>query len=203
MGHIVFIGPPGSGKGTQCSLLADRWGKLHLSTGEMLRALIASGTALSRWIAARLDFGNFAPDHLVLQLIRERLEECDTRRGCLFDGFPRTCAQAVAFDRVLTGASLPLEAAVYLHAADEVLHDRLARRATVEGRPDDDLSAVSQRMRVFDRVTAPVIEYYRGSGRLVTVDASGSTDEVTLAIEQALACFRSAGKNRLVESRQA
>ncbi|HBE72255.1 MAG TPA: adenylate kinase, partial [Planctomycetaceae bacterium] len=178
MPFIVFIGPPGAGKGTQSSLLADRMGLPHLSTGEMLREIIAEQTALSRWLASRLDRGHFAPDHFAIPMVAERISRADCSRGCILDGFPRTLPQAQ-----LLGELLDLDLAIELQVAEADLVDRLVERGRRSRRPDDSRAAISERLEVYQSATAPVVEYFSQLGRLETVRGSGSAESVAESIE--------------------
>lgn len=179
MPYIVFIGPPGSGKGTQSSLLAQRMGLPHLSTGEMLREIIAEQTALSRWLASRLDRGHFAPDHFAIPMVAQRISRADCSHGCILDGFPRTLPQAQ-----LLGDLFELDLAIELQVAEADLVQRLVERGRRSHRPDDSRTAIEERMRVYDIATAPVVEYFAQAGRLQTVSGSGMLEQVAKDIER-------------------
>ncbi len=185
LGHIVFLGPPGSGKGTQCRRLGEQFGIPHLSTGELLREIISQNTALSRWIAHRLDDGNFAPDHFVLQMVAEWIAVRAESGTCLFDGFPRTLAQSRELDRSFDFRE-PIDVCILLTLSQSELEQRLRHRATAENRADDSDAAIAHRMRVFESVTLPIAEYYEASGRLLRVDGSGEIGLVSRRIATAL-----------------
>jgi adenylate kinase len=179
--RLVLLGAPGSGKGTQGRVLAERLGVPVLSTGEMLRAQVAAGTELGRQVAPQLDEGTLVPDDLVLSVVVDELAKADASGGCVLDGFPRTVTQAERLD------ALPTRPHAVLHLAldDEVARHRLALRS--EGRSDDGSRAViERRLQVFHDQTAPLLDYYGRQGLLITVDASAPPDEVSEAIFAAL-----------------
>lgn len=180
--RIVFIGPPGSGKGTQCQRLEELLGLVHLSTGEMLRDAIRDGNELGRIAAGYLDSGNWVPDDVILQCIVDRLTAPDCADGFLLDGFPRTVPQAEAFDTLLEERRLPLDCVVSLEVPEEVLRKRLLAR----GRHDDTEETISERFRNHDRLTEPLIEYFREKGILRRVDGQGTPAEVFDRIKEAI-----------------
>ncbi len=175
---IVFIGPPGSGKGPQCKLLVEHLQIPHLSTGELLRAAKKQDSPVGRMAAEYMDKGKLVPDAVVLGLVGEELNRPAYSRGCLFDGFPRTVAQAESFDAALKERGTPLDIVIELHADEEELTKRMLERARKEGRTDDNPDTIRERMSTYRSKTEPVLDYYRASGRLLTVDALGSPDEV-------------------------
>ncbi len=184
MAHIVFIGPPGSGKGTQSRKLAARLNLPHLSTGEMLRELIAEGTALSRWLAERLDRGHFAPDHMVMRMVTDWLRQLQHANGAVLDGFPRTVEQAKLVDEYFAGLPGNIDLVILLDVPTRELIARLLARSREQNRADDSLSSIEERMRVYELQTAPVVDYYRQQGRLVDIDGSGSPDEVSKQVDK-------------------
>ena len=175
---IVFIGPPGSGKGTQCKRLAERLGIPHLSTGDLLRAARQQNSPVGRLAAQYMDQGKLVPDQIVLDLVREALDLPKCAAGCLFDGFPRTVEQAKSFDALLVERGTPLDVVIELVADEEELTQRMLKRAKLEGRADDTPETIRERMKTYRAKTAPVLDYYRGSGRLLSTDATGTPDEV-------------------------
>jgi adenylate kinase len=180
--RLVLLGAPGSGKGTQGRVLAERFGVPLLSTGEMLRAQVAAGTALGEQVAPYLDRGALVPDELVLSVVADELAKAAAAGGYVLDGFPRTVPQAEKLDRPATRP----DAVVHLALPDDVALQRLARRD--EGRSDDGSRAViMHRLQVFHEQTSPLLAFYERQGLLVTVDASAEPDEVTEAIDAALA----------------
>lgn len=172
--RIVFLGPPGSGKGTQAQRLKDFLGVAHLSTGEMLRKAVEADTPLGREADRFMRSGRLAPDDVVFGVVVERLGDKDCARGCLFDGFPRTVPQAEAFDRLMAERRMPLNMVIAL----EVSEDQLMKRLLLRGRPDDDRETILERFRQYTKLTAPLLEYYRRRGILRQIDAEGSPDEV-------------------------
>lgn len=180
--RIAFIGPPGAGKGTQAERLSDQLGITSLSTGEVLRQAQHSGTPAGREIAARLAEGQLVSDDLVLRIVADRLAEADCQHGYLFDGFPRTVAQAEELGRMLADQGAALDRAVLFEADEEELLRRLASR----GREDDTVEQIRQRLADYARITAPVTEYYQGRGLLLRVDAVGEPDAVYRRLAEGL-----------------
>jgi adenylate kinase len=177
--RIVFLGPPGAGKGTQSVRLAKDLGIAHLSTGEMLRAARSHRTELGLLVADYLDNGQLAPDEVVLDIVSERLDDDDCQPGVIFDGFPRTLAQAEALDRLLAGRGTPLDLVVELVIEQGELLKRLMKR----GRGDDNMATIQQRLQSYENETAPLVKYYTNRKLLRSIDASGTTEEVFAALE--------------------
>ncbi len=184
--QIVFLGPPGGGKGTQAKLLADRLKIPAISTGEILRAAVREGTPLGRQAKAVMEAGELVSDDLMIALIRERLANPDARIGFLLDGFPRTVEQAIALEKLLDGNGNRLSVVVNLSVPEQVLLDRLASRSGQENRSDDARETVLERLRVYRQKTEPLIDFYRKRGLLVDVDGVGSIPEIADRIGKAL-----------------
>lgn len=181
--RLLFLGPPGAGKGTQAQTLAADHGLLHLSTGELLRAEVAAGTALGQEAEAVMARGELVSDALVLAIVRSRLEGQSAPGGWLLDGFPRNLSQAEALASLLAELGQPIELVVLMELDDAVLIQRLLSR----GRADDNEAVIRHRLQVYREQTSPLIAYYRKRGLLEAVDASGTMEEVAARIEALLA----------------
>jgi adenylate kinase len=177
--NVLLIGAPGSGKGTQGERLSEQLGLEHIAVGDLLRAEAAAGTPLGKEIAPYLDRGELVPDQLVIDLIMPAVLAAAERNGYVLDGFPRSLGQASRTRALAEQAAAGPDAVIFLDAPRDVLIERILGRAHTEGRSDDIEDAVTQRLRVFDEVTRPLVDYYRSQGLLHTVDASRNEDEVT------------------------
>ncbi|BBD80728.1 adenylate kinase [Aerosticca soli] len=191
--RLVLLGAPGSGKGTQAARLKAELGVPHISTGDMLRAAVAAGTALGRKAKAVMDAGQLVSDDILLGMLEERLAQPDARHGFILDGYPRNLAQADALDRLLARIGQPLDAVVKLEVPNEVILRRCEQRFAAEGRADDNPDTVRKRLAVYAEQTAPVADYYAQRGKLKVVDGVGALDEVTARIRAALKDLSSAG----------
>ncbi len=185
--RLIFIGPPGAGKGTQCERLVEWLGVPQLSTGVLLRELVGLDTAEARWIGKHLDAGKLAPDQLVMSIVAKRLSEPECAAGCLFDGFPRTLVQAQLLDEHLARKQQRVDLVLSLNVAETPLVERLLKRAAVENRSDDSGQTIVERLRVFRTQTSTLLDYYQRQGLLYTVDGERSEDEVFEEIQQIVA----------------
>jgi len=184
--RLVILGAPGSGKGTQATRLREHLQVPHISTGELLRAAVTAGTPLGLQAKAVMESGSLVSDDIVLGMLEERLLQPDTANGFVLDGYPRNLAQARALDNLLARIKQPVDLAVQLDVAQELLVERLSGRAHVEGRADDTPEAVRNRLTVYADQTAPVVDYYRNQGKLTCVHGVGSMDEVFTRIVEAI-----------------
>ncbi len=176
--YIVFIGPPGVGKGTQSRRLARHFAIPHLSTGELLRAACAPGANRDPQVSQHLAQGRLVSDQVVNEIVNRRLADDDCSRGCLFDGYPRTKVQARVLDELLAARSQKLDLVLELRADEDELIRRLQQRASTEKRTDDSPETIRHRLRIYREETAPLIEFYQHSGQLQTVEGVGTQDEV-------------------------
>ena len=212
--NIILLGPPGAGKGTQARILEERTGMVQLSTGDMLRAAVASGSEIGKKAKAVMEAGQLVSDDIVIDVVRERLAQPDLAKGAIFDGFPRTVAQAEALDGLLEERGQPLDAVIEMQVDDGVLVDRIsgrftcakcgegfhdtAKRPAVEGlcdtcdstefirRADDNAETVASRLTAYHAQTAPLIAYYRSKGKLRGVDGMAAIADVASQMESAL-----------------
>jgi adenylate kinase len=191
--RIVFLGAPGSGKGTQATLLKERLGLAHISTGDLLRAQVAAGTDLGRAAREVMARGELVSDAIVLGMLEARMAEPDVAKGYILDGYPRNSAQAVALDALLDRLGMPVDRAVLLEVPDEVLLVRIAERSRKEGRADDNPESLRTRLTVYQEQTAPVIEHYAAKGNLRRVEGLGSVEEIHARIRDALGTSKNPG----------
>ena len=185
--RLVLLGAPGSGKGTQAARLKAHLQVPHISTGDLLRAEVAAGSRLGLEAKEVMARGELVSDAILLGMLEDRFSRPDTANGFILDGYPRNLAQADALDGLLRRIGQPMDRAVQLDVAQELLVDRIAGRAKAEGRTDDAPEAVRTRLQVYDSQTAPVIDFYRQHGQLTVVDGVGTLDEVFNRIIEAIA----------------
>ncbi len=184
--NLLVLGPQGSGKGTQAKRISDGHGIPHISTGEMFRSAIAARTELGRRVEPILASGGLVPDALTIALIRDRLSRTDTSRGFILDGFPRNIEQAEALDVMLAEIGRGLDAVLFLDLDDERATERILGRAREEGRDDDTPEVIARRLAIYHEHTAPVVERYRLTGKLVPVHAGRTIADVAAEIAAAL-----------------
>jgi len=184
--NIILLGPPGAGKGTQAQVLVEEHGLVQLSTGDMLRAAVASGSELGQEAKAVMDAGKLMPDEIMVQIISDRISEQDCASGFILDGFPRTTAQAEALDKMLEEKGLPLDHVIEISVDDTILIDRINARVAqtpeAERRDDDNAETLKHRLEVYHEQTAPILPYYEGRGMLKKVDGMKSIEEVSKQI---------------------
>jgi adenylate kinase len=210
--HLVLLGPPGGGKGTQAKKLQDEYGLVQLSTGDMLRAAVASGTEIGKRAKDVMEKGQLVSDDIVVGIIAERIEQPDAKKGFILDGFPRTVAQAEALDQMLEQKNLKIDAAIEIRVPDDLIVNRIDGRFTcarcgegyndhfhrpkVEGRcdvcrggdfirrPDDNAATVRARLAVYHQQTAPILPFYEGKGVLTVVDGTQPIAKVTELLKE-------------------
>jgi adenylate kinase len=184
-GDLVIMGPPGVGKGTQAKALAQGNGWVQLSTGEVFRDHIRRGTDLGRRVKAYLDGGEYVPDDVTIRMVRAKLEDISPSTRVLFDGYPRTVAQAEALDRLAAEMGRQVSAVLLLDAPREELVARLNGRATAEHRADDTPEIIANRLEVYEEQTRPVISYYEDRGLVKRVSGVGTVPEITARLREA------------------
>jgi len=183
--NLVLFGPPGAGKGTQSKNLIDKYGLIHLSTGDLLRGEIAEGTELGLEAKKLMDDGKLVPDTVVIGMISHKLDANKTAKGFIFDGFPRTVAQATALDELLQSKGSSITAMVALEVHDNELEHRLLLRGKDSGRADDaNPEIIRKRIKEYNDKTAPVADFYRGQDKFNSINGIGSIDEIFAAISE-------------------
>ena len=185
--NIVLFGPPAAGKGTQAKRLVDQRGMVQLSTGDMLRAARSSGSELGDRVAGIMDRGELVSDAIVIALIEEALPAAEAAGGAIFDGFPRTIAQAEALDDLLAHRRSKIDVVLRLRVDDDALLARVTKRFEEQGRADDNPESFKVRLAAYNAQTAPLLPHYMAQGKLVEVDGMGAIDAVAGEIEAALA----------------
>lgn len=186
--RLIFLGPPGAGKGTQAKLLTEKHGIPQLSTGDMLRAAVAAGTDVGKRAKAVMDAGQLVSDAIVNEIVSDRIDSADCAKGFILDGYPRTVPQAEALDRILAGKGIALDAVIELKVDEDALVKRMENRVaeTVAAggtvRSDDNPDAFKRRLTEYREKTAPLSAYYASTGKLQTVDGMANVDVVTAEI---------------------
>jgi len=187
MFNLILFGPPGSGKGTQSEKLVDKYGMVHLSTGNLLREEIANKTPLGLEAKKFMDHGQLVPDEVVIGMIDSSIEHHKEAAGFLFDGFPRTVAQAQALDKLLSFKGSEIDLVLALEVSEEELVHRLLNRGKTSGRPDDtNESVIRKRLTVYSNETSPVADYYKKAHKFKAVAGEGSVNEIFAALRQAV-----------------
>ena len=184
--NLILFGPPAAGKGTQAKRLVDGRNMVQLSTGDMLRAAIASGSDLGKRVSGIMERGELVSDAIVIELIESRLPEAEAAGGAIFDGFPRTLAQAEALDEMLKGRGSQIDQVIRLKVDDAALLERVAGRFAESGRPDDNPESFKVRLGAYNDQTAPLLPYYVKQGKLTQVVGMVSIDAVAKAIDAAM-----------------
>jgi adenylate kinase len=184
--NIVLFGPPGSGKGTQAEKIINKYNLKHLSTGDLLRAEIANKTDLGIKAKSIMDKGALVPDEIVIGMIEKRINSENKPKGFIFDGFPRTVAQAKSLDKMLTEKKAAITLMISLDVKGQELINRLLKRGKEQGRSDDNLETIENRIKVYEDQTKPVMNYYDKQGKARYVDGMGTIEQIFTRIEKAL-----------------
>jgi adenylate kinase len=185
--RFLIVGPQGSGKGTQGVLVAEAFGVPQVATGDIFRANVAGGTELGKRVQAIIEAGDLVPDELTSELVRDRLEQADAAHGFLLDGYPRNRGQVDDLQAFLSARGEALDAVIELDVPRQESITRLHDRAVQQGRTDDTEEVIANRLAIYERETAPILDVYREQGLVVKIDGVGSLDEVTQRIFEALA----------------
>lgn len=175
---LAFLGPPGSGKGTQAKLLAKRLNIPHISLGDILRDEVEQGTEIGQKAKAVMNVGRLVPDELTIELTRQRAAKPDCRQGFILDGFPRSLVQVEGLNQILRENKIEIDKVVYFAVSKDEAVKRLLLRARVEGRADDNATAIRTRFEVYEQQTRPLIDYYAKAGKLTKIDAAQSIEKI-------------------------
>jgi adenylate kinase len=185
--NIVLFGPPGAGKGTQSERLTEKFKLVHLSTGDVFRANLKNETSLGNLARTYMDKGQLVPDELTIEMLKAEVLKHSSPIGFIFDGFPRTNAQAIALDELLASLNTEISIMLALEVEEEELKKRLLARAEQSGRADDaDPAIIENRIAVYNNETAPVKRYYQGQNKFTSIQGTGNIDEITQRIFNAL-----------------
>jgi adenylate kinase len=191
--RLLFMGPPGAGKGTQAAALSSELGVPQIATGDIFRANVSAGTELGRTAQRYMDAGDYVPDSVTNEMVRARLAEPDAQAGFLLDGYPRTVDQVSTLDGILAELGGRLDGVVSLKVPAEELVARLVNRAQTDGRSDDTEDVIRHRQEVYTEQTAPLLDEYSSRGILLEVDGTGAVDEVHARVMAAVARLGEAG----------
>ncbi|MGD1852097.1 MAG: adenylate kinase [Cyanophyceae cyanobacterium] len=186
MMRLIFLGPPGAGKGTQAQIVSEWLSIPHISTGDILRSAVKNQTELGLKATSYMDKGDLVPDSLILDMIRDRLEQPDAVNGWILDGFPRNVAQAQKLDEMLTTMGQGFDRILSLEVPDEILVQRLLGRGKDQGRSDDTEAVIRRRLEVFYESTAPILEFYRDRPELTVVNGDAELDAVSKKLKSAI-----------------
>jgi adenylate kinase len=197
--QLVIMGPPGAGKGTQATRIAEHYGIPAISTGDIFRAMKTADTPLARQVREIMESGGYVSDEITNAIVADRLGQKDCQPGFLLDGYPRTLQQVQTLDDYLAGTNRPLDAAISLVADTDEVVARLLRRAEIEGRSDDNEETIRVRLQVYTEQTEPLLDLYRSRGLLVEVDGLGEIDEVSQRVFAALDAHPERGAPELVD----
>ncbi|MBA3783436.1 adenylate kinase [Nocardioides sp. InS609-2] len=184
--RLIIMGPPGAGKGTQAKFIADHFGIPAISTGDIFRANVSAGTELGVKAEHFMDAGEYVPDEVTNQMVRNRIDEPDADPGFMLDGYPRTLAQVEELDGMIKFTGHALDAVVVLTVDEDEIVQRLLQRAELEGRADDTEDVIRRRQELYTEQTEPLIGVYRDRGLLIELDGMGEVDQVTQRIFEAL-----------------
>jgi adenylate kinase len=189
--NLVLFGPPGAGKGTQSHKLIEKYGLIHLSTGDLLRSQISQGTALGVEAKKLMDAGILVPDEIVIGMISHKLDESKGAKGFIFDGFPRTVAQADALDNLLKAKKSKISGMIALEVTDDELEHRLLLRGKDSGRPDDaNPEVIRKRIKEYNDKTAPVAGFYKNQDKFKSINGIGSVDEIFETIAGVISSYK-------------
>lgn len=176
--NLVIFGPPGSGKGTQSEKLIERYSLVHMSTGDILRAEMAAQTELGKKAQAFMEKGELVPDADVIEMVARKIDQTENPKGFIFDGFPRTTAQARSLRNMLTDRDTRIDLVISLEVPEEELVKRLLKRGQEAGRQDDEIGVIRNRIEVYKQMTTPVIDFYKKMRKYVPVEGVGTIDEI-------------------------
>lgn len=190
--NVIIFGPPGSGKGTQSEKITDQYGLSHLSTGDILRQEIAEGSHLGKTAREFIDRGELVPDHIIIGMLEHKLITLEDTKGVIFDGFPRTVEQAKALKEMLDRRGEQITVMLNLEVEKQELIDRLLKRGETSGRSDDNMETIEKRIKVYENLTAPVIDFYKNEGCYTGIRGIGTIDDIFGRICQAIDAKRMA-----------